>query len=52
MTSNNLSPNNISVFFLLFTTIVGASVNGSDGAVVGFVIGLFILGGILKLLDL
>ena len=42
----------ISVFFLLFTTIVGASVNGSDGAVVGFVIGLFILGGILKLLDL
>lgn len=42
----------IPVFFLLFTTIVGASVNGSDGAVVGFVIGLFILGGILKLLDL
>lgn len=42
----------IPVFFLLFTTIVGASVNGSDGAVAGFVIGLFILGGILKLLDL
>ena len=42
----------ISVFFLLFTTIVGASVNGSDGASVGFVIGLFILGFIIKLLDL
>ena len=42
----------IPVFFLLFTTIVGASVNGSDGASVGFVIGLFILGFIIKLLDL
>ena len=42
----------ISVSFLLFTTIVGASVNGSDGAVAGFFIGLAILGGILKLFDL
>ena len=42
----------ISVSFLLFTTIVGASVNGSDGAVAGFFIGLFILCGISKLFDL
>ena len=42
----------ISVSFLLFTTIVGASVNGSDGAGAGFLIGLIILCGILKLLDL
>lgn len=42
----------ISVCFLLFTTIVGASVNGSDGASVGFLIGLAILGFMIKLLDL
>ena len=36
----------ISVSFLLFTTIVGASVNGSDGAGAGFLIGLIILCGI------
>lgn len=32
------------IIFLLFTTIVGASIFGSDGAVAGFLIGLFILG--------
>lgn len=42
----------ISVSFLLFTTIVGASVNGSDGAGAGFLIGLAILVGILKLFDI
>lgn len=42
----------ISVSFLLFTTIVGASVNGSDGAWAGFLIGLAILVGILKLFDI
>ena len=36
----------ISVSFLLFTTIVGASVNGSDGAGWVFLFGFIILGGI------
>lgn len=43
-TSEWMKENYDVIIFLLFTTIVGASIFGSDGAVAGFLIGLFILG--------
>lgn len=43
-TSEWMKENYDVIIFLLFTTIVGASIFGSDGAVTGFLIGLFILG--------